>query len=327
MLDYHDSIVNISKNGLKKLALQKDCITFIGWLSFDERSLTAIRSLDLSNIASIRFLTFGLNRESTALNKISLERTVSTHPDFKFVELDRENQISGFKRLKQELTKLTRHGNYLYIDISAFPREYVCLLAQAVYLGRLGKRTSLVYNIADDYSYLQKRKSAKWLSRGIGPVQPIYGFSGKTFPGRPVAMVALTGFDNDRLVGVAERVDPFWLVLGKPFNLDKSREWISKRIDKSASELQWTCANLRSFDFDCDKIDETRNKILRLSNELCENHNVVVAPNNNKISTYACAQAAMSDARIQLIFAPAIVYNFQGYSRPSPRFLVTVDVA
>ncbi len=48
-----------------------------------------------------------------------------------------------------------------------------------------------------------------------------------------------------------------------------------------------------------------------------QNHNVVIAPMNNKLATIGAGLVAMRDDTIQLVYAEAMLYNYANYSEPS----------
>lgn len=182
-------------------------------------------------------------------------------------------------------------------------------------------RIKYIYNLAIDYSISQS-VDKKWLSRGSGPIEPVVTQSGHVVPGRPSALIVLMGFDGDRIVSMVDSIEPDVLFIGLPRTEDPSRQWISDRIRAISGALKLRVAHVMEFEFDCDSIELTE---IALENEVLKiekNYNIIMVPNNNKISTLACAYMCLKNEDIQIAFAPGLLYNIVGYSTPSDMYML-----
>lgn len=159
----------------------------------------------------------------------------------------------------------------------------------------------------------------KWLSQGIADIRSVLGYPGAFSPSRRLHLVAIVGFEHDRVLELIRNYEPAVISLGyatsdqpgsdEHLAVNRHRFKIVRSICGSAKEFTFPCYD--PFGTKC-----AIEKQIRLVPEL----NVVVACLNTKPSTMGAALAAIENKRIQICYAQAVVYNHRNYSRPGDFF-------
>jgi hypothetical protein len=302
--------------------LEPNSFAFLGWLSFDARCLAAPAVLKRAGHTRFQFVSFEESRGKHKDNLAKL-RKVLRKPKLEPLAVTRDDQIQGYLLLRSMITKLVAKHQTVLVDLSAFPREYVCLIARIASQFNKGD-IQYVYNHAFDYSTQQADKG-KWLSIGTGSVETVLTFPGTFIPGRPVVMIALMGLDGERVASMVEAIEPSVLLIGTPSTSDGRRDWISARIADTSKRLEMRVAKVSYFTFDCDDVESTMASISVAASSFYASHNVCIAPNNNKISTFAASQLAIQNRFIQVSYAPALLYNVNAYATPSVEYQIIIE--
>jgi hypothetical protein len=178
-------------------------------------------------------------------------------------------------------------------------------------------RIDLIYVSASDYS-IRDKKEDKWLSKGVAAVRSILGYSGDLFPSRKMHLMILVGFECQRASALIEILEPSQISLGHGMPSTATdvkhvaaQEFFYEMIKRTVA----TRGNVDKFEFSCNNPIETRDAILTQSNKYYD-YNNVVAPMNTKLSTVGSGLAAFASNEIQLCYAQAEQYNYEGYSSP-----------
>lgn len=173
-----------------------------------------------------------------------------------------------------------------------------------------------VYNVAERYSG-DDDVPVKWISRGIHDLRSVIGYPGERSPGEPTTLVALPGFDPERMRRVVEEIEPEQLLVGIACPHGKRHAWSAEKNRDIAARLLDTrdgsvfdYAALDPFAAVDAVVDATRGV----------QGNVLVAPLNSKISTVAIGVLARRRPDWQLCYAPALIYNLD-YATRSDCFL------
>ncbi|TCL93580.1 hypothetical protein C8J38_1021 [Rhizobium sp. PP-WC-2G-219] len=312
-------VSSLSHSEISELFPAESSVALLGWLSFDERFIKSAEALAHRQIAYTYF-SFLESRERNKPYRRRLNFALKSKKIL-HLEVERENQLFGYHELRRAVISQEKKNDYLLIDVSAFPREYVCMLVSILYeIGDLSK-IRLLYNQAEDYSYLEEPEK-KWLSVGTRAAQPVATFSGSNRPGSPITLIVLAGFDGDRLAQIAENIDPDRLLFGVPLSSESQMEWFNKKIENDCIKIEWKHKNVERFYFNTNDVNATSDLLGTYCADESAERSVIIAPHNNKLSTLAAANAAKSSGKPQIIFAPALVYNIAAFARPSNSYLL-----
>lgn len=203
-------------------------------------------------------------------------------------------------------------------DITTMTHEMLLvLIAAADEVVTPWRDLKLIYNVAGAYSGDDSPED-KWISRGIHQVRSVVGYPGSWSPGEQTQLIALPGFDSERMRRMVEEIEPEVLIVGIACPLDGRHAWSEEKNRKIAEKLLDTRKG-RTFDYRAldpfGVIDAVTDILQDVSG------NVLIAPLNSKVSTAAIGALARLRPEWQICYAPAVIYNLK-YATPSDRFLV-----
>lgn len=175
---------------------------------------------------------------------------------------------------------------------------------------------TFVYNVAGQYSG-NDEVTQKWISRGIHEVRSVIGYPGAGSPGEPTALVALPGFDMERVARIVEEIEPERLLVGIAKPSKDRHEWSDERNRQIAHDLLGT-RNGTVFEYPALDPFATVQAVVEITRDIVGN--VLLAPLNSKISTVAVGVLAHLRPQWQVCYAPALIYNLS-YATRSDGFL------
>jgi hypothetical protein len=176
---------------------------------------------------------------------------------------------------------------------------------------------TIIYNVAAQYSGDDETHN-KWISRGIREVRSVIGYPGSWSPGEPTTLVALPGFDAERMRRLVEDVEPDRLIVGIACPAADRHPWSAEKNRLIAERL---LATRDGYTFDYPALDPLAAVDALLKEVDTIGGNVLLAPLNSKISTVAVAGLARRRTAWQVCYAPALIYN-PNYATASDGFLV-----
>ncbi|MGE3467444.1 MAG: hypothetical protein AB7J13_10980 [Pyrinomonadaceae bacterium] len=204
------------------------------------------------------------------------------------------------------------------LDITTFTRESLLIVVRLlVHFLAKGSKLLLLYNDADDYS-IGLNLPDKWLSKGINEVRSVLGYPGFSSPLNKNHLIVMSGFKDERTAKLIEEFEASVVSIGVA---DEDTTDLNFH-EGNFSYFQKVCTNIQNIDefkFSLSDPQETRKALLRQIAKHPE-HDVTIAPMNNKISTLGAAFVAIENPDIQLCYAQADYYNFDAYSAPGPNF-------
>src|SRR5699024_3770044 len=112
----------------------------------------------------------------------------------------------------------------VFIDITTFTHETLLILL-AIFREKFSY-TNVVcgYVNAKEYSYDCEDQKDKWLSRGIGEIRSVLGYSGVLKPSKKNLLMVIVGYEYERAVRIIEAVEPDFLSLGYGLPSDSTTE-------------------------------------------------------------------------------------------------------
>ena len=206
------------------------------------------------------------------------------------------------------------------IDITTFTRESLLIVLRLlVHFLREGSRLLLLYNDAKDYS-IGLNLPDKWLSKGINEVRSVLGYPGFSSPINKLHLIVMSGFKDERTAKLIEEFEASIVSIGVADGNSTDLNF----HDGNFTYFQTVCSNIQNideFEFSLNDPIATKGDLL---NQIAKypNHDVTIAPMNNKISTIGAALVAIENPDIQLCYAEADYYNFEAYSAPGENFFV-----
>lgn len=294
-------------------------VGFISCLSFEERSLAAAKCM-----ASAGFTVWYCLENSDIETDISEQRDLahkiarSAGIELRILETSKRNPLALADALVA-IADETRHSKiHWVIDVSTMTHEIVLVLASAIEeLSPSWKSPTIVYNAAGQYSPGEADEGRRWISRGIQCVRSVLGYPGLWSPGESTTLIALPGFDLERVHRVVEEIEPHQVLVGVGRPSKAEHEWLYGRNRAVAEQLLSTRPG-RIFEYQTLDPLSVASAVLEAVGAVADN--VLIAPFNSKISTLALGLLALRHPSWQVCYAPALVYNLD-YATASNEFM------
>lgn len=294
-------------------------VAFVSCLSFEERSLAVAGALAATRLK--RWLCIVNEDIETDISAIREKAGVIAERagiQIEFLKASKQDPL----RLADTLVQLAGEPEpaeplQWVADITTMTHEMLLIIvAAADEIVTSWKDLRLVYNVASKYSGDDK-PADKWISRGIHQVRSVIGYPGAWSPGEQTTLVALPGFDSERMRRMVEEIEPDQLVVGIACPAGQHHAWSEMKNRGIAKELLATRLGT-TFDYPaldpCGAVDAVISVLRDVRG------NVLIAPLNSKISTAAIGVLARGRPEWQICYAPAFIYNLS-YATPSDCFL------
>lgn len=292
--------------GLPKIDL------FISAISFEKRCFSFIDSVDSSSFGEIWF-TFNENEKEFYEENLAKAKNFSNSTSISF---STDDPLVTGRALLNKFQGLTKKDSIL-IDVSTFTHEGLLILLKFVFLFQeIFKNIYLTYVGAKNYSINELKDEEKWLSKGTKAIRSVLGYPGILNPSQKNHLIILFGFESERTSKLIE-----------DFEFDKVSIGIGPERD-SIGVNHYAINRQRHIDliknypiaeaFEFSLVDpyETAKQINEQISKY-ENHNIVITPLNNKLSTVGAALVALKNPKVQICYVRAHEYNYKGYSEPS----------
>lgn len=236
--------------------------------------------------------------------------------------LNSDKPIDNSIKINAVIDSILKDGNInnIVLDTTTFTHETLLVIFRLLHFKK-DKYKSLIitYVGAKDYSVNENDQEKKWLSNGISSIRSVLGYPGVMSPARDNHLVVLFGFESDRTKALIESFQFDTISLGfgaKEKSIDISHQGINY---ERHCELMKYFQNAHKFEMSLIDPIETKNNIIAQIDKF-PNHNTVIAPMNNKLSTIGAALVSIERSRVQLIYAKPVEYNVNGYSEARDDF-------
>lgn len=292
-------------------------IGLVSCLSFEERSLVVPELLAGTKLRRwLCILNEDIETDITDAQKRAAAIAVKAGISIEFLNASKRDPVILADSMI--LTAATVSNDLTWIaDITTMTHEMLfVIVAAADEIVEPWKDLQLIYNVAAQYSGDDETHS-KWISRGIREVRSVIGYPGTWSPGEPTTLVALPGFDTERMRRVVEDVEPDRLIVGIACPTGERHPWSAEKNRLIAERLLAT-RDGHTFDYTALHPLAAIDAVLAQARDLTGN--VLLAPLNSKISSVAIAALARRRSDWQICYAPALVYN-PNYATPSDTFL------
>lgn len=288
-------------------------------LSFEERSLVVPKLLAVEGLKTwVCIENEDIETDITAMRNRAQELAGNAGIDLWLVKASKreplklaDTLISISHRIEQSALPLR-----WVADVSTMTHEMVLVIvAAADELISQWKSLDFVYNIAGAYS-VDDDAEEKWVSRGIQGVRSVVGYPGSWDPGDRAVLVALPGFDLDRIERIVDEVEPDQIIVGVATPTTNHHPWShSKNLNLAQKLVELRDGSI----FQYSALDPYSVIDALISNTSNIRKNILIAPLNSKISTVAVGVLARHIPEWQVCYAPALIYNLN-YSVPSDNF-------
>lgn len=210
------------------------------------------------------------------------------------------------------------------VDITTFTHEMLLMLLAAMRRTYPKLRIDCCYINASEYAYDEPDQQKKWLSRGIRPdgVRTILGYAGNIVPSKKTHLIVIVGYEHERAVQMIESMEADSISLGYGVSTDAvtdKNKGANEQFAKLVKKMTLYYDDIPDFKVPCNDPYKLRDILINETEKIGSDYNIIIVPMNNKISTIGIALACQKRPDIQLCYAPAIVYNYQYYSKAGRR--------
>jgi hypothetical protein len=288
--------------------------------SFEERCFSAVQSIIVERIKSALVFYNHDQKDEITINAKKLKKLL---PNSKLVQIHSNNPVFTLNNIFNSIEIKSDEDINVVLDTTTFTHEGLLILFKVLNLKKTqNTKLFLIYNSAKEYSTNEIDPEDKWLSKGVGNVRTVIGYSGFMNPAQKNHLIVLFGFEVERTLRVIDIFEPDTISIGVAQQAYSISDEHFKLNKKRHQDLKLLRPQLTDFAISLIDPLDTANQ-LKEEIEKYKDCNIIIAPMNNKFSTIGTAIAAIENDNIQLCYIPANIYNKEGYSKPSDDFYVT----
>jgi len=191
-------------------------VALVSCLSFEERSLVVAETLLGTGLARwLCVVNEDIETDITDSREKALSIAERAGVTLEFLDASKRNPLRLADVLIRLASEIEPAAPVRWVaDITTMTHEMLLIIvAAADEIVTPWKDLRLVYNVAGQYSG-DDEPAKKWISQGIHEVRSVIGYPGNWSPGEPTTMVALPGFDPERMRRMVEEIEPEQLIVG-----------------------------------------------------------------------------------------------------------------
>lgn len=285
--------------------------------SFEDRSVCIPNKVKRKNFKKIIVLE---NSNGSDLIKNNAKKISELYKQ-KVVNLkiDYSDSLSLADRIVKEVNSISAKAKKISVllDITTFTHETLMVCLKVMRINSKIRRVTCVYVTASEYcpGY---QISNKWLSRGCKNVHPILGYPGMLLPSLRTHLIVIVGYEYNRAFEMISALEPnsISLVYGSPDDAltEKDKE-ANSIFNDLIKQMAFEFSNIESSTIPCGNPNQTSLELQKIY-DCHDNDNIIVVPMNNKMSTLGVELSTRKNERVQICYAPAVVYNEANYSIP-----------
>lgn len=237
--------------------------------------------------------------ERTANNrKLVSQFAIARRIEIREVEIQFSTSIQCWSRLAKFLPEIIEHGSEVAFDISTSPREVLWYTLHI--LDVLECQARWVYHRPLSYG-------DEWLSRNALSPRLLLKRSGIALPGRKTCLIALAGFDSERLAQLIERFEPARCFIGRQTGTQLNNDVRNAASDEVFANQK----EIEIFDFNCYDTSPEAHKYLlsKIPDEIWECYNVIGASLGPKPSAITMFDLTNIRPEIGLVYVPSGEYS------------------
>ena len=289
---------------------------FICSASYEERCLGIPKNIAECNINNIAIFC---NNDFIAHYNENEKKIVSFFPESKccIINLNTKHPAPNALVILNFFDGITDiEKKKFFIDTTTFTHESLLVLYKVISLRKIPIENVLYsYLNASNYSTNEIDLDKKWLSKGIGEIRNVIGYSGFMNPLKKNHLIVLVGIELERTKSLIDKIEPNSLSLGVSYDhCSKSPAAIELNKTKH-TELCDKYLDSESFEFTVLAPKPVTEKLAEISAKHSD-CNIIIAAMNNKISTIGAGSFANTNPAVQISYATALQYNIQGYTEP-----------
>lgn len=295
---------------------------FICFNSFETRSVTITSNFDVSRAERFLVLTNEITRDDTQHNLDALLKYIPKEKRT-VITLSTDKPVSSADKIKTSLFQVKDVlPSGIFIDITTFTHEMLLILLAILKEEYPNAKVTCGYVNAKEYSYDTDIQENKWLSKGIGSIRSVLGYSGIIKPSQKTLLIVIVGYEYERALSIIDSIEPDFLSLGygEASNaITEKNRGANMCYAQLVKQMATYYEDVSDFTIPCNDPFEAAKIIKEQVVKIGQQKNIIIVPMNNKLTTIGAALVSYEMPNIQLCYAPAIVYNYSSYSIPGDK--------
>lgn len=271
--------------------------------SYENRCLSMYDFLEPHQVNKFSIFYFKQFKESTANN---LDKYVHKFSP-KTYELDNSRPTSIADAIVDVFSDSSEEKMNVIFDISTFTREALLIILKYFEIHRS------MFN--DVFLYYRAANVADSLSSGLIQIRNVIGYLGKLKENKPLHLIVLSGFEHERAKDIIDMLEPDTISIGYGSPEQSISKTLQNKNDQFTKRLAayYSDDNIKIFEHSLVDPFIAKNQILSIVDKI-KDHNIVIIPLNNKLSTVAVGLAAQENDEIQVCYSQMGSYNTTSYS-------------
>lgn len=209
-------------------------------------------------------------------------------------EHDFDDPAACYESVWKSISEVVRSSSdEVLFDATTATRELIWYLLH--FLKTIGVKTDFIYYRASSYG--------GWLSRDAQAPHLVLKSSGVMYPDLPTCILALSGFDDERLWQLFRRYEPRKMLLG--VQVGDQLENTKRNVPLQSRNFE----NAECFDFDSFDVSDNSFEILRnIVAPLLSDYNIIAASLGPKPGALSLFRLTQEFKQIGLVYIPAKEY-------------------
>jgi hypothetical protein len=310
-------MINVIKLSELKNKMTQNYELFICSCSFEERCLSIAQNFNLNNIEhvfmlyNVDFIDYITENKNKLISIFSMKHTP--------IEIKQSDPLFStdviIRAISQKINE--RKKLSVLLDITTLTHEILLIIINILLTLFPHVDITCIYNNAAEYDS-ENQKDKKWLSKGVKEIRSVLGYLGNIIPTRKTHMIVLVGYEYERATNIIQIIEPNSIALGygrsDDATTDKDKD-ANEHYSKLVQDMAISYSEIDSFEIKCKDPFATSEKLSEQIKKAGDK-NIIIVPLNNKISTIGVALTAIKNNDIQVCYAPALIYNYENYSKP-----------
>lgn len=268
--------------------------------SWEERFLQGIKKT-LKADTLVRIIMYFIDDYATWTEdnrQIVRDKARSMGIELREQELKASNPATNWQVMRKTILEVDDNQSCL-VDLTTMPRD---IIWTTLFLLELKKaRINYIYYSPGSYN-------SEWLSRNAQHPRLIYKLSGISMLGAKTALVAIAGYDLERVRQLRQFYEPSRTIIGLQATAGDADNEARMNVYRERFE---GLANVKLFELDAFGADHGRSAIWEEVSDVIESHNIIMSSLGPKLSAVSLYQIQRANPGIGLAYAPSLEFNKQ----------------
>ncbi len=291
---------------------EKEAELWISCISYEERTLNAFLKRT-EPLFKPYFKIFFLNVEVKSWIDEKTAKMLQRQNNTIIIDVNYKEPTSIIPRFYSALKNLvdTKSISNIHLDITTFTRIELLVLLSMLLEFNLNRIR--IY-------YIAAKRYGTWLSKGFDKKVIIPFYEGEIAYTKQNLLIIIAGFDEDRVIGLIDELEPHRIILGK--SVEGFEKNFDLRVDSFIKRLEFVCDNYEIHEISAADVEIAMNQLTSIVEKYKDDYNIHLCPSGTKLQTLACFLLHLKYPQIQFVYSIPLNYNIQDYSKGAGKMYV-----